>query len=75
MPVKDWLLLHVAPCDSYAILGPDRQDGRASVQNFSDSPGKPIPSKPLNEICRILNISRATLYRYVNTGVGNLTKP
>src|SRR5262245_40365018 len=22
MPVKDWLLLHVAPCDSYAILGP-----------------------------------------------------
>src|SRR5262245_52064885 len=21
-PVKDWLLLHVAPCDSYSILGP-----------------------------------------------------
>src|SRR5262245_37020711 len=24
MPVKDWLLLDVAPCDSYAILGPTR---------------------------------------------------
>jgi len=26
------------------------------------------------EICRMLNISRATLYRYINTGKGNVVK-
>ena len=25
--------------------------------------------------CKTLNISRATLYRYMNTGVGNLAQP
>jgi DNA invertase Pin-like site-specific DNA recombinase len=27
------------------------------------------------DICRTLHISRATLYRYINTGGGNLAKP
>jgi len=29
----------------------------------------------ISEICRMLNISRATLYRYLNTGRGNVVKP
>jgi len=28
-----------------------------------------------NDICETLHISRATLYRYINTGGGNVTKP
>ena len=29
----------------------------------------------ISEICKTLNISRATLYRYIHTGGGNLVKP
>jgi len=29
----------------------------------------------ITEICKMLNISRATLYRYLNTGGGNVEKP
>jgi DNA invertase Pin-like site-specific DNA recombinase len=29
----------------------------------------------ISEICKTLNISRATLYRYIHTGGGNLAKP
>jgi DNA invertase Pin-like site-specific DNA recombinase len=29
----------------------------------------------IRDICRTLHISRATLYRYINTGRGNLAKP
>src|SRR5207245_7372651 len=28
-----------------------------------------------DDICKTLNISRATLYRYINTGGGNVAKP
>ena len=28
-----------------------------------------------SDICETLNISRATLYRYINTGAGNVAKP
>ena len=47
------------------------------------SSGKVVMAKKLyrdktnsiSEICRMLNISRATLYRYINTGGGNVAKP
>jgi len=29
----------------------------------------------LSDICKTLHISRATLYRYINTGGGNVAKP
>jgi DNA invertase Pin-like site-specific DNA recombinase len=29
----------------------------------------------MSDICNTLHISRATLYRYLNTGGGNLAKP
>jgi DNA invertase Pin-like site-specific DNA recombinase len=29
----------------------------------------------ISDICKTLHISRATLYRYINTGGGNLAKP
>jgi DNA invertase Pin-like site-specific DNA recombinase len=28
-----------------------------------------------SDICKTLHISRATLYRYINTGGGNVEKP
>jgi predicted site-specific integrase-resolvase len=28
-----------------------------------------------NDICETLHISRATLYRYINTGGGNVAQP
>ena len=44
MPVKDWLLLHVAPCDSYAILGPVKEkigphDERANTRTGGSGEG------------------------------------
>jgi predicted transcriptional regulator YheO len=32
-------------------------------------------SNTIDEICRTLNISRATLYRYIKTGEGNTQSP
>ena len=29
----------------------------------------------IDDICTLLNISRATLYRYIKTGEGNVAKP
>ena len=29
----------------------------------------------ISEICKTLNISRASLYRYINSGGGNVAKP